>query len=128
MSKPTDSFDKTVLVCDDEPIILEAVSYIVEKEGYRLITANDGAEALSLAREVIPDLMLLDVNMPELTGFEVCEILKNEVVTKNICIVMFTANVQASDYKKAEQCGANGFIQKPFSPKKLKYQIRKFLS
>jgi len=123
-----DHSNKTVLVCDDEPIILEAVRYIVEKEGYRLITAEDGAEALRLAREQIPDLMLLDVNMPELTGFEVCEILKNETATKNICIVMFTANVQASDYEKAEQLGADGFIQKPFSPKELKLEIRKFLS
>ena len=119
---------KTILVCDDEPIILEAVSYIVAKEGYNLVTAENGEEGLAVAREIIPDLILLDGNMPELSGFEVCELLKRDEKTKAICIVMFTANVQASDYEKADMAGANGFIQKPFSPKELRQQIREYLS
>ena len=118
---------KTILACDDEPMILEAVAYVIAKEGYRLITAEDGKQALEMARENLPDLMLLDVNMPELTGFEVCEILKNDAETKNICIVMFTANVQATDHEKAEQVGANGFITKPFSPKALQQELRDYL-
>lgn len=118
---------KTILACDDEPIILEAISYIIVKEGYNLVTAENGIEALNIAREMLPDLMLLDVNMPELTGFEVCEMLKNDDKTKALCIVMLTANVQASDYSRAEKAGANGFIQKPFSPKELKIKILSYL-
>jgi two-component system, OmpR family, alkaline phosphatase synthesis response regulator PhoP len=118
---------KTILVCDDEPIILEAVNYIIGKEGYNVLNAENGEESLKMARENIPDLMLLDGNMPDKTGFEVCEILKNDSATKGICIVMFTANVQASDYEKADQVGADGFIQKPFSPKELRLQLHKYL-
>jgi len=118
---------KTILVCDDEPIILEAVNYIIGKEGYNVLNADNGEESLKLARDNIPDLMLLDGNMPDKTGFEVCEILKNDDATKDICILMFTANVQASDYERADNVGANGFIQKPFSPKELKLQLHKYL-
>jgi len=118
---------KTILVCDDEPIILEAVNYIIGKEGYIVLNAENGEESLKMARDNIPNLMLLDGNMPDKTGFEVCEILKNNSATKDICIVMFTANVQASDYERADQVGADGFIQKPFSPKELRLQLHKFL-
>jgi len=118
---------KTILVCDDEPIILEAVNYIIGKEGYNVLNAENGEESLKMARDNIPDLMLLDGNMPDKTGFEVCEILKNDDATKDICIVMFTANVQASDYERADKIGADGFIQKPFSPKELKLQLHKYL-
>jgi len=118
---------KTILVCDDEPIILEAVNYIIGKEGYNILNAENGEESLKMARDNIPDLMLLDGNMPDKTGFEVCEILKNDDATKGICIVMFTANVQASDYERADKIGADGFIQKPFSPKELKLQLHKYL-
>jgi len=118
---------KTILVCDDEPIILEAVNYIIGKEGYNLLNAENGSESLQMARDNMPDLMLLDGNMPDKTGFEVCEILKGDSITKDICIIMFTANVQASDYEKADLVGADGFIQKPFSPKELKLQLHKYL-
>ena len=118
---------KTILVCDDEPIILEAVNYIIGKEGYNVLNAENGEESLKMARDNIPDLILLDGNMPDKTGFEVCEILKNDDATKDICIVMFTANVQASDYERADKIGADGFIQKPFSPKELKLQLHKYL-
>jgi len=118
---------KTILACDDEPIILEIVEYVVKDENYNLITADNGKDALQIARKAKPDLIMLDDNMPELTGFEVCKILKNDDETKNIIIVMFTANTQASDYEKAESYGANEFIKKPFSPKELKLKLRDLL-
>lgn len=118
---------KTILACDDEPIILEIVEYVVKGENFNLITADNGKDALRLAREEKPDLIMLDDNMPELTGFEVCKILKNDHETKNIIIVMFTANTQASDYEKAKTYGANDFVKKPFSPKELKLKLRDLL-
>jgi len=118
---------KTILACDDEPIILEIVEYVVKGENYNLITADNGKDALQTAREAKPDLIMLDDNMPELTGFEVCKILKNDNETKNIIIVMFTANTQASDYEKAKAYGADEFIKKPFSPKELKQKLRDLL-
>lgn len=118
---------KTILVCDDEPIILEIVEYVIKGENINLFTADNGNDALRLAREMMPDLILLDNNMPELTGFEVCKILKNDDKTKEIIIVMLTANTQASDYELAKSYGANDFVQKPFSPKELKLKLHKLL-
>lgn len=114
---------KTVLVCDDEPLILEAAGYVIKKEGYQLLTASNGRDALQIARENQPDLILLDVNMPEMTGLEVCQNLKRDNKTKKITIIMFTANVQASDHSKAINFGADDFIEKPFSPKDLRAKL-----
>ena len=118
---------KTILACDDEPIILEIVEYVVSSQNYNLITADNGKDALRLAREAKPDLIMLDDNMPELPGFEVCKTLKNDNETKDIIVVMFTANTQASDYEKAKLNGANDFVQKPFSPKELKLKLHELL-
>lgn len=118
---------KTILACDDEPIILEIVEYVVKDESFNLITADNGKDALRLAREAMPDLIMLDDNMPEMTGFEVCKILKEDEKTKDIIIVMFTANTQASDYEKAKLYGANDFVQKPFSPKELNLKLHSLL-
>lgn len=118
---------KTILACDDEPIILEIIEYVVKGENFNLLTADNGKDALRLARDIMPDLIMLDDNMPELTGFEVCKILKNDNHTKDIIIVMFTANTQASDYEKAKLYGANDFVKKPFSPKELKLKLHELL-
>lgn len=114
---------KTILVCDDEPLIVEAASYVVKKEGFNLLTASNGNDALRIARENIPDLILLDVNMPEMSGFDVCQNLKGNDKTREIAIIMFTANVQTSDYSKASNLGADDFIEKPFSPKDLRAKL-----
>jgi len=118
---------KTILACDDEPLILEIIEYVVTGQNFNLITADNGKDALRLAREAKPDLIMLDDNMPELTGFEVCKILKNDDITKDIIVVMFTANTQASDLERAKLYGANGFIKKPFSPKDLKLKLQDLL-
>jgi len=118
---------KTILACDDEPIILEIIEYVVKGESFNLLTADNGKDALRLAREIKPELIMLDDNMPELTGFEVCKMLKNDINTKDIIIVMFTANTQASDFEKAKLYGANDFVKKPFSPKELKLKLHELL-
>lgn len=118
---------KTILACDDEPSILEILDYVVNKTGFNLLTAENGTDALRMAQQNIPDLILLDGNMPEMTGFEVCQILKNDDKTKDIIIVMLTANVQASDIDRASQNGANDFIMKPFSPKDLQAKLHELL-
>jgi len=118
---------KTILACDDEPLILEIVEYVVSGLNFNLITADNGKDALRLAREEKPDLIMLDDNMPELTGFEVCKVLKKDDITKDIIVVMFTANTQASDIEKAKLYGANDFVKKPFSPKDLKLKLQDLL-
>lgn len=118
---------KQILVCEDEPNMLTSISFIVRKEGFELLTAEDGEEALKAAREKKPDLMLLDVMMPKMTGFEVCRILKNDEETKDIYIAILTAKGQEADEKEGRNAGANGYIKKPFSPRQLREKIHEIL-
>jgi len=119
---------KTVLICDDEPLIREAISYSVKKEGHQFLMANDGGEAFLMASEKNPDLILLDVGMPVMTGFEVCERLRASPDGDKYKIVIITAFGQASDIEKAKNAGATEFISKPFSPRDLREIIRGLLS
>lgn len=108
---------KKILICDDEPLILESVEYVVQKLGYECLKAVNGEEALCLARSEQPDIMVLDVRMPKLNGFEVCQQLKGDKVTQGIYIIMLTAFGQKQDEQAAEAAGADEFMAKPFSPR-----------
>src|SRR3954452_8530152 len=118
---------KTVLICDDEAYILESVKYVVQKEGFTVITGDDGEKALALARGHKPDPMVLDVEMPKKTGYEVAGILKSEPDTKQIYIIMLTARGQAADEKKGYESQVNEYITKPFSPRKLAKRLHEIL-
>ncbi|MCK4794744.1 MAG: response regulator [Desulfobacteraceae bacterium] len=120
--------NKTVLICDDEPYILESVKHVVQKEGYRVVTAEDGNRSLELARKEKPDLIILDVMMPGITGYEVCKILKDNEETKDIFIVLLTARGQEVDRVMGLEAGVNEYISKPFSPRKLRTIINKILN
>src|SRR4030066_1893674 len=110
---------KKVLICDDEPYIIESLSYLVKREGYEVITAEDGEEAFNKAKEILPDLIFLDVMMPKKSGFEVCQQLKKDERTKGIYIVILTARGEESDEKRGKEAQADEYITKPFSPKRL---------
>jgi two-component system alkaline phosphatase synthesis response regulator PhoP len=118
---------KRILICDDEPHILESLSFVVRKAGFELLTATDGEEALKIAKEQGPDLILLDVMMPKLTGYEVCELLKKDTETRDIYIVMLTAKGQRMDEQQGMEAGANEYIKKPFSPRDLKDRLQEIL-
>lgn len=118
---------KKVLICDDEVYLLEAVRYVVSRAGYIPLLAKNGEEALALARRKIPELVILDIMMPKRNGFEVCKILKSDPATKNTYIIMLTAKWNESDSLKGKQCGADEFITKPFSPRKLTQRLQKVL-
>jgi DNA-binding response OmpR family regulator len=106
----------TILVVDDEPPIVDLVRFTLEDADVRVIEASDGAEALVLARQTIPDLVLLDVHMPRLDGFEVCRQLRREPSLARIPIVMLTAAGQESDRARGRAAGADEYLTKPFSP------------
>ena len=108
---------KKILICDDEPLILESVEYVVQKLGYECLKAVNGEEALCRARSERPDVMVLDVRMPKLNGFEVCQQLKGDKATRDIYIIMLTAFGQKQDEQAAEAAGADEFMAKPFSPR-----------
>lgn len=111
------------MIADDEADILEIISYNLEKEGYQVITASDGEQALELAKSQKPDLVILDVMMPYKTGIEVCNILRNHPDFKQTLIVMLTALSDEASHIKGLDSGADDYISKPISPKVLVSRI-----
>ncbi|HZI93109.1 MAG TPA: response regulator [Patescibacteria group bacterium] len=118
---------KKVLICDDEPHILESVAYVARKEGYLVLTAEDGETALRIAREERPGLVMLDLNMPIKSGYQVCEEIKSDPETRGTYVIMLTAKGQESDRARGAAAGADEYITKPFSPRKLRQRITEIL-
>lgn len=106
-----------ILIADDEPDILEIVSYNLSREGYEIITARDGDEALHKAKLFNPDLIMLDVMMPHKTGMEVCKILRSLPAFHNTLIVFLTALSDEVSHINGLEYGADDYISKPVSPK-----------
>jgi DNA-binding response OmpR family regulator len=115
---------KKILAVDDEPNILLSIEYILEQEGYDVYVARDGEEALTVAEEVRPDLILLDVAMPRKDGYEVCRMLRGREDLRNVKVVMLTAKGQPLEKKKGLEVGADLYITKPFSVEDLLDKIR----
>ena len=105
-----------VLVVDDDPVIVELLVLNLELEGHEAITAHDGREALALAREAAPDLLLLDVMMPELDGFAVCRALRDDPEMAHLPVVLLSARAQESDLVRGTAAGADAYVTKPFDP------------
>jgi len=118
---------KRVLVCDDEPYVVESVSYVVRRAGFDVLTAEDGDQALATARQERPDLVFLDIMMPGLPGDEVCSRLKSDPATRGTYVVILTARGQEEDERRAMEVGADEFMTKPFSPRKLKAKLLEVL-
>ncbi|MEI6043664.1 MAG: response regulator [Chloroflexota bacterium] len=108
-----------ILIADDEDALRLLAHETLESEPADILEATDGEEALEMARREHPNLILLDVAMPGLTGFEVCQKLKADPATSDIIIVMLTAHGQGKDREHAERSGADHFMTKPFSPLQL---------
>lgn len=116
-----------ILVVDDEPNIRELAQIILQDEGYNVITADNGVDAIQKVKDEMPDLVLLDIVMPGMNGLEVCKILKTEAKTKFTPIVMFTVLGRDTDIKLAQESGCDGYFLKPFSPEKLIAEVRERL-
>jgi len=117
----------TILIVDDEPANVDMLSQELEEEGYALMTARDGAEALIKVQEHLPDLILLDVMMPNVDGFTVCRILKGSGKTVLIPVIMLTALRSHQDRVRGIEAGADDFISKPFDRDELLAKIRSLL-
>jgi two-component system phosphate regulon response regulator PhoB len=107
---------KKLLIADDEPGVRSLVRMTLESDSYEILEASDGDEALMLALEHRPELILLDVSMPGLSGLQVCRILKENPSTSGISVVMLTSMAQDTDKAKGEAAGADEYFTKPFSP------------
>jgi two-component system cell cycle response regulator DivK len=110
---------KLILVAEDQEDNAMIVLTVLKHFGYDTIRAADGVSALEAARTHQPDLMLLDVSMPLMDGWQVCEALKSDPATRSIQVVMFTAHAMATDEKKAVECGADDYISKPVEYRKI---------
>jgi len=119
--------NKQILAVDDEEDILELVQFNLLKEGYQVFCAASGNEALKLAGTHLPDLIVLDLMLPDIDGLEITKILKGEPKTKDIPIVMLTAKGEEADIVTGLELGADDYITKPFSPRILIARIRAVL-
>ncbi len=117
-----------ILVVDDEPDILRVVVKIMEARGHTVCTAADGPSALETAGKEVPDVVILDVNLPKMDGFEVCRTLKAGDATKHIRVVMMTAAyVSVEDADKGTELGADDYIIKPFLREVLIHNVERLL-
>jgi DNA-binding response OmpR family regulator len=119
---------KTVLVVDDEQDILDLVRFRLEHDGYRVITASDGEAGLALAQKERPDLCILDVMMPKLSGLEVLAHLRADPATTDTRVILLTARGQDADVDRGFELGAHDYVTKPFSPKELRRRVHAQLS
>ncbi len=113
-----------ILLVDDEPSIIKMVGKRLEVEGYDVMVAMDGQDGLKKAQTETPDLVILDLMLPKLNGYEVCTMLKQDGRFQKIPIVMFSAKAQEKDEKLGRECGADAYIRKPFKAQELLDQIR----
>ena len=116
-----------ILVVDDEVNITQILEFSIGAEGYEVVTAANGEEAIEKARREQPDLIILDVMMPRIDGYEACRILKTNPLTKSIPVVLLTAKGRDIDKRLGYEVGATDYIIKPFSPNKLIDRIHQLL-
>lgn len=116
-----------ILVVDDEPDLLELVEYNLREAGYTVVTAKDGASAMAEVRRQRPDLVLLDVMLPDVSGTEVCRRLRRDPDTSRIPIMMLTARGQEIDRVVGFELGADDYVVKPFSPRELALRVQAVL-
>ncbi len=120
--------NKKILVADDEPNIVISLEYLLKREGYTVVVAHNGQEALDAMVAQQPDLVLLDVMMPVKTGFEVCQEVRASDALKHTKILMLTAKGRDTDMAKGLALGADGYMTKPFSTHDLVQKVADMLS
>ncbi len=119
---------KKILIVDDEKQLVSLVSLHMKMSGYEVLSANDGEEALSIIKEERPDLIILDLMLPKIDGWEVCKRLRAESRMGNIPVIMLTARSESADKLKGFECGADDYVTKPFSPRELVARVKRVLA
>src|SRR5690242_7744273 len=120
MVEPTPSKNLgPILVIDDEPFILRAMSYLLTREGFEVATADNGGAGLEMVRKLRPPLVFLDIMMPVLDGYEVCEQIRRDESLGSTYVIMLSAKGQQADRQRGLLGGANEYMTKPFSPREV---------
>jgi two-component system alkaline phosphatase synthesis response regulator PhoP len=117
----------TILLVDDNAQNLELMQAFLEELPCKIHTASDGIEAIEKIERYLPDLLILDVMMPRMSGFEVCQKIKSQPSTRDIVVIMVTALHEVSDYERAVECGTDEFITKPVNKLELLTRVRTLL-
>lgn len=118
---------KKILVVDDDPYILMSLEYLMQKNGYSVIVARNGTEAKELVSQELPDLVILDIMMPDLDGYAICSYIKQTAHLQHILVVFLSAKTREVDLKKGMELGASLYIFKPFSTRALIKEINQLL-
>jgi DNA-binding response OmpR family regulator len=119
---------KTILIVDDEPGIVAALQFLIEKCGHKAIVAFDGEQAVELIMQIRPDLILLDIMLPGIDGFEVCELVRLNPEWRNTKIIFLTAKADEEDIARGLVLGADAYITKPFSNTEILERVGELLS
>ncbi|WP_432695680.1 response regulator transcription factor [Marinobacterium sp. YM272] len=117
-----------VLIVDDEANILLSLEFLMQQSGYEVVTAGDAESALEMIRNQLPDLVLLDISLPGMSGFDLLEILRSEETTRTLPVIMLTAHGREIEKEKGMALGANGYITKPFSTRELVARVEALLN
>jgi DNA-binding response OmpR family regulator len=118
---------KKVLIVDDEPNILISVEFLMRREGFEVLVARDGEEGLARIQADRPDLVVLDVMMPKLDGFEVCKAVRADPTLAGVRILMLTAKGRVAEISKGLSLGADAYIPKPFATRELVAKVKELL-
>jgi len=118
---------RRILIADDEPNIVVSLEYLMKREGHAVSVARDGREALAAIRRERPDLVLLDVMMPAMSGFDVCQAVRADPALAGVRILMLTAKGRDTDLAKCTALGADAYMTKPFSTQELAARVRELL-
>jgi len=117
-----------ILIVDDEPNIVLALELLMKKEGYEVHTVADGERAVQAAKELRPDVILLDIMMPKMDGYEVCQSIRSDALLKDVSIIMLTAKGREVEREKGLALGADHYITKPFSTRQVVMKVREILT
>ena len=117
-----------ILIAEDEPDIRDLVAFTLRFAGYEVVTANNGEEAVQMASREFPDLILLDVRMPRMTGYDACRAIKANSELKDISVVFLSAKGQESEIQTGLDAGAEEYLLKPFAPDQLTDRVRAILA
>jgi DNA-binding response OmpR family regulator len=117
-----------ILVVDDDPYILMSLEFLMKKNGYDVMVARNGTEALELVDKQTPDLVLLDIMMPDVDGYEICKYIKKTVALKDTKVIFMSAKTKETDIKKGYDMGASLYVTKPFSTRELVKHIKELLN
>jgi CheY-like chemotaxis protein len=117
-----------ILIAEDEPDIRDLIAFTLRFAGYEVATANNGEEAVQAASREFPDLILMDVRMPRMTGYDACRLLKANPELKDIPVVFLSAKGQESEIQTGLEAGAEDYLLKPFAPDELTNRVREILA